>query len=607
MTILTLNSSIKPFTLPSNDYNLRDLELSYTILGDNNPTFISGSSGPSRICTDGNNGAIVTWGRDRIQAQKIDSYGNTQWIAGGIPVSPNYNWLYCSDICSDEDSGAIITWHCGSVWDQFDIYAQKINSTGEMQWDPNGMPICTAIGGQATPRICSDGTGGAIFVWRDYRAGDDPSSTLCDVYVQRINSTGNIQWDTNGILVVDSNIYMNSGGVHPDIMSDGEGGAIILWEDRIYESGRDIFAQRIDPNGNFLWGSSGVSVCTADSTQTLPVMCSDGLGGAIFTWEDDRYSPTSRDNIYAQRINSTGDIQWNVNGIPICTAEGIQDYIQICEDGEGGAYITWSDAYSERIIFGQKINSKGSIYWQKNGIIIAEPYDLYRLGAPVLYSDKKKGAIISWTEYNYESPYYNLLVVQQINSEGRKNWINNGLIIRNITRSFRYAEICSDENGNVLLTWEDDSLGDYDIYSQIITNLNEIPTSNNPDDITTIQNLNQNINWILYDDYGGGLYRVIVNDPNNNTNIFIDWTEWQNDSTLEIPIDTSIPGNYCFTIEYCDNSSQLGISDSVFVEIVLNDVSYNNINYIPFGNFYLIFFSISLSLILLIIWKKNSK
>ncbi|MHA1377088.1 MAG: hypothetical protein ACTSRG_01785 [Candidatus Helarchaeota archaeon] len=58
-------------------------------------------------------------------------------------------------------------------------------STGKsyFSWENNGTPICTRSGSQEHPRICSDESGGAIIAWTDG-----------DIYAQRINSTGHIQW-----------------------------------------------------------------------------------------------------------------------------------------------------------------------------------------------------------------------------------------------------------------------------------------------------------------------------------------------------------------------------------------------------------------------------
>lgn len=104
---------------------------------------------------------------------------------------------------------------------------------------------------------------------------------------------------------------------YPTIASDGAGGAIITWIDG--RSGDDdIYAQRIDAAGVVQWTAGGVVISTAAYQQRFPTIVSDGAGGAIITWQDLR-SGTNWD-IYAQRVNSAGAVQWTAGGVAISTA-----------------------------------------------------------------------------------------------------------------------------------------------------------------------------------------------------------------------------------------------------------------------------------------------
>jgi len=69
--------------------------------------------------------------------------------------------------------------------------------------------------------------------------------------------------------------------------------------------------------------------------QIVLLMCSDGNGGAIIAWSDLRgeYS-----DIYAQRINAAGELQWTENGVVISAADYNQQNPVICVDEDGGDY-----------------------------------------------------------------------------------------------------------------------------------------------------------------------------------------------------------------------------------------------------------------------------
>ena len=61
-------------------------------------------------------------------------------------------------------------------------------------WTPNGLIIRLANYVRHDPEICSDGADGAIITWYDFGSSSD-------IYAQRINSSGNIQWTAHGVVI----------------------------------------------------------------------------------------------------------------------------------------------------------------------------------------------------------------------------------------------------------------------------------------------------------------------------------------------------------------------------------------------------------------------
>ncbi len=154
-------------------------------------------------------------GADGIYSQKANSYGSTLWIANGTAICRASGDHKNPKLVSDGAGGAIIT------WEESDIYAQRVNSNGEIQWVSNGKAICTEIGNQKSPQLVSDGANNTIITWQDSRDGDD------DIYAQKVNSSGEVQWIVNGKAICTANGSQKS----PQIVSDGAGGAIITWKD----------------------------------------------------------------------------------------------------------------------------------------------------------------------------------------------------------------------------------------------------------------------------------------------------------------------------------------------------------------------------------------
>jgi hypothetical protein len=379
---------------------------------------------------------------------------HAEWVDGGIVICTAPSEQTSPKMTSDGVGGAIITWTDGRAL-YSDIYAQRVDVDGNVLWEMNGTAICTATQAQGRPNIASDGAGGAIIVWEDYRSAGNES-----VYAQRVDADGNVLWTADGILVCTGH---GSRGTLA-IISDGAGGAIVTWEDS-RGSFFDIYAQRLDANGNVLWTSNGVAICTAAYNQEEPQLVSDGAGGAIITWYDyrDELYMLRYYDIYAQRVDADGNVLWTANGVAICTAIYSQFRPQLVSDGAGGAIITWDDyrAYDYEI-YAQRVGAGGNVLWTANGVAIctSSGAQLY----PHLVSDGAAGAIITWQDYragNYD------IYAQRVDADGNVLWTVNGIAICVATQAQAAPRIASDGAGGAIITWEDfRNASDYDIYAQ---------------------------------------------------------------------------------------------------------------------------------------------
>ena len=144
-------------------------------------------------------------------------------------------------------------------------------------------------------------------------------------------------WDDNGVSVRQ--------GIHIEWQRTGDNGnseeMIFAWSDTRF-GGRDIYAKKIDSEGNDLWNSEGVPIVVAPGRQEDPILVSDDNGGAYIIWVDYRNEPESGD-IYAQHINSDGEFSWGIQGTPLTTVQGKQVSPNMCKDGLGGAFVIWND------------------------------------------------------------------------------------------------------------------------------------------------------------------------------------------------------------------------------------------------------------------------
>jgi hypothetical protein len=423
------------------------------------------------ITTDGAAGAIVAWYDRRvgtnfdIYVQRVNAAGAVQWAPNGVALCVAAHDQLNPTIVSDGAGGAIVTW-----WDyrsntNYDIYAQRINASGVVLWAPDGVALCTARNDQMYPVPETDGAGGAIVVWHDAR--DAPF----DIYAQRVNAAGALQWMTDGVPLCVQPFYQYL----PAILTDGAGGAFVTWEDFRNGTDYDIYEQRVNASGTALWTSNGVPICAAAFDQAGQTMAPDGAGGTIVTWEDFR-NGTDWD-VYAQGVDAAGNTLWTGDGVAISVATDGQFAPTIASDGSGGAIITWEDLRNPltgRDIYAQRINATGNVQWTSDGVPLCVIRGVQT--TPTIVPDGSNGAILTWWDLRSNIDYD--IFVQRVNASGTALWTTNGVPLCIADENQISPKIVSDGGSGAIVTWHDlRSIVNYDIYAQRIGPDGLIPTS----------------------------------------------------------------------------------------------------------------------------------
>jgi hypothetical protein len=311
---------------------------------------------------DGSGGAIVVWVDYRnsvdgdIYAQRVDAAGGTLWLFNGIVVCDFTGLQRDLQIVSDGSGGAIIAWEDFRSGSSLDVYTQRVNASGVVQWTADGVAVSTAVYNQEDPQVVSDSSGGAIVTWEDFRT----EITVPNIYAQRVDASGLVRWTADGVAVCTE----VQDQTDPAIVSDGSGGAFITWHDPRSGAAYEIYAQRVNASGVTLWTKDGVAVTNAGENQTYPALVSDGSGGAMITWRGYNYSQSRPGtDIYAQRLSASGIAQWDTNGVVLCSAAYNQRDHTMVSDGAGGAIVTWQDERSgNKHIYAQRFESRYG-YW----------------------------------------------------------------------------------------------------------------------------------------------------------------------------------------------------------------------------------------------------
>jgi predicted lipoprotein with Yx(FWY)xxD motif len=409
------------------------------------------------ITSDGVGGAIITWydaRRDNgdIYAQRVNAAGVPLWTVNGVALCTAASNQWFPTVVSDGAGGAIVTWQDPRNGLDTDIYAQRVDEAGVPQWTIDGVPLCTATSYQTDPTIATDGAGGAIITWYDFRSGND------DIYAQRVNSAGVPQWTTDGVALCTAIEAQQL----PRIAADGAGGSIVTWLDN-RNLHIELYAQKVNATGTPQWTADGVALCTMMGSLDYTIVA-DGAGGAIVAWRDAR-SGTNHD-IYVQRVNAAGVPQWTTDGAPLCTATGNQWFPRLAADGSGGATVAWQDyrSGSSYDIYAQRVSAAGAPQWTANGIPICTAANSQE--SPTIVGDGLGGVIVVWQDYRGGSSYD--IYAQKVNAAGTPQWPADGMPLCTAANSQASPTIVSDGSGGAVATWRDSRSSNYDIYAQRI-------------------------------------------------------------------------------------------------------------------------------------------
>ncbi|MBU0519207.1 T9SS type A sorting domain-containing protein [bacterium] len=206
-------------------------------------------------------------------------------------------------------------------------------------------------------RVISDGDGGAIVGWENMAPPQDPG-----ISVQRINSLGEIQWGDSARFVFSwENSYW--GIIGWDICARSGGGFFAVMSQDDSGLPDNLYLQRLDNNGNRMWSETGIVACPSNNQTTEPIVISDESGGCYIIWKD--FRSTTYGKLFMQRYDSDGNRMWEPDsGRFICYHTWFH---QVIPDGENG-FILQSNPGPTDYNTIYRIGPDGDILWEREEV-----------------------------------------------------------------------------------------------------------------------------------------------------------------------------------------------------------------------------------------------
>ncbi len=290
----------------------------------------------------------------------------------------------------------------------------------------------------------------SMVVWHDYREGTS------NIYAQLVRANGEL---------IGNNIKVNSTEndedyTTPDVAVNENNQFLVAWSDK--RDGYKIYGQIIDENGNFVGDNFIISDENIYSYQSQPTIASNGKE-FIVAWRDGRYG--SMYDIFAQKLDQDGN-KIGENFIVNADSQSVSKYSPDIAIKKDSSYIvTW-------YFYKNGLYTPASIVRDKNNNILSSQievsdssYSSFNNYYPQT-AVANSGFVIVW--YRIVNSQYNI-VGQLLNSKGEK--IDSNFVINDVENSYRYSPaVASDSSGNFVVTWYDYRNNYAQVYAQKFVN-----------------------------------------------------------------------------------------------------------------------------------------
>ncbi len=290
------------------------------------------------------NSVVVTWTHNwnAISFQRVSSDGELLW-GDGILIE-------------DDDEDATLISPQPIVTAEGDVLIQWIRQSGPYPWAPDselylqkydydGNPLWSeptiAVGPEQFPNgnwlqeSVAESSGGSFSAWTDFSGSGGNQNAVA----QHITGDGGLSW-TGG---VDLSTNTSNFRISPRLTVAEESQELMaVWgEANGTQSQHGVYAQRLDSNGNRLWGSYGIAVVGMNSDYVYLDLSVAGFDEELITAYIQQYDYTDSD-IYATRLDADGNSVW-LGGSATVTNSGNPKSDMMIGKGPGYIFIAWTE------------------------------------------------------------------------------------------------------------------------------------------------------------------------------------------------------------------------------------------------------------------------
>ncbi len=280
-----------------------------------------------------------------------------------------------------------------------DLEVQRLSLDGTVGWLTGAGPqaVAKTPERELAPVACPDGSGGVIVIYaRETVSGERQGDS--DVLAQRFDNAGRPVWNDGGEPIRIAASAQREG--RPVALSDGSGGAFVVFEWTGPNGDTDLLGQRISAHGNLLWaGGQPVPIAASEYPEHSPVLVSDGENGlfVVFQWD----GPEQDSDIMAQRLTRRGQLLWNYGEQAVdVAASGHAERRPAAVAGTAGELLVFfeleylsGDRKGNVDVAAQRVSGWGETLWALGDPLMVGATDAWE-GGPVAVSDGDGGGVV---------------------------------------------------------------------------------------------------------------------------------------------------------------------------------------------------------------------
>jgi type IX secretion system substrate protein len=348
------------------------------------------------------------------------------------------------------------------------------------QWSDNPYDntlIVDTTGSQILPKVVSNSSGETYISW--FSEFEDLNF---DVYLQKLDKDGKKLWDKEGLLLSDN--QTKTWVTDYDMILDADQNLIIATQDTRTGTS-NVFAYKISPDGEFLWGDNGIQLSNTTGFDPAPQVTLADNNELIFAWSEEPVDTAISSPLTVLRVTPEGDKLWET-----VLNDTIFDYMlpQLLFTSNNELIVSWITKSKKADtmpgeenwmhVFAQKINWEGTPIWENNIQIdsgqLMSFLSLYTTA--YLSSDENGGAYVMWQSFFIKDEGGQpTTYINRIYNDGTV-WAPNGYSVSQNTENY-HAEAKMEylENiGKLMICWNEyhyDGVNQIDcwgVYGQLI-------------------------------------------------------------------------------------------------------------------------------------------